>query len=143
MEFMKKFKPEKNAVKEFDYWIVLFREKQVTLGATVIVLKREIQSFSQMTSEEAAEFPKVVEWFEKLSAELFGAEKFNYVAAMMKDNFVHYHAFPRYSTVFSKYGVEWKDVTWPKVIEFLEVKYEDDLLEAIKKDLRLFGDAIW
>lgn len=138
MEFMNKFKPEKNAIKEFNYWIVLLREKQVTLGATIIVLKREIQSFSQMTEEESAEFPKVIEWFEKLGVDLFGAEKFNYVAAMMKDNFVHYHAFPRYGNSFSRYGIEWKDASWPKVIEFSDVKYEDDIFEAIKKDMREF-----
>lgn len=138
MDFMKKFNPQKNVIKEFNHWIVLLREKQVTLGATVIVLKRDIPSFSQMTVEETSEFPEVVKWFENLGKDLLGAEKFNYVVAMMKDNFVHYHAFPRYSTVFSKYGVEWKDVSWPKVIEFLEVKYENTILEAIKKDMRGF-----
>lgn len=138
MEFMKKFKPEKNIIKEFDYWVVLLREKQVTLGAAIIVLKREVKSFSQMTADEAAEFPKVVEWFEKLSANLYGAEKFNYVAAMMKDNFVHYHAFPRYSKVLSRYGAEWRDISWPKVIEFLDVKFEDKILEEIKKEMRVF-----
>lgn len=136
MEFMKKFKPDKNIIKEFDYWVVLLREKQVTLGAAVIILKREIQSLSQMTSEEAAEFPKVVEWYEKLNSNLFGAEKFNYVVAMMKDNFVHYHAFPRYSTVFTRHNVEWKDASWPKVIEFLDVKLEEQVLEAIRKEMR-------
>lgn len=138
MEFMKKFKPDKNVIKEFDYWVVLLREKQVTLGAAVIILKREIQSLSQMTSEEAAEFPKVVEWYEKLNSNLFGAEKFNYVVAMMKDNFVHYHAFPRYSTVFTRHNIEWKDVSWPKVIEFLDVKLEDQVLEAIRKEMRAY-----
>lgn len=136
MEFMKKFKPDKNIIKEFDYWVVLLREKQVTLGAAVIILKREIQSLSQMTSEEATEFPKVVEWYEKLNSNLFGAEKFNYVVAMMKDNFVHYHAFPRYSNVFTRHNVEWKDASWPKVIEFLDVKLEEQVLEAIRKEMR-------
>lgn len=136
MEFMKKFKPEKNIIKEFDYWVVLLREKQVTLGASVIILKREIQSLSQLTAEEAAEFPKVLQWFENLCTNLFVAEKFNYVVAMMKDNFVHYHAFPRYSKVFTKYGIEWKDVSWPKVIEFINVNLEDSILESIKSDMK-------
>lgn len=138
MEFMKKFKPDKNIIKEFDYWVVLLREKQVTLGSTVIVLKREVQSLSQMTDDEMAEFPKVVEWFEKLASDLFGAEKFNYVVAMMKDNFVHYHAFPRYSTAFTRYNIEWKDISWPRVIEFLDVKYEDQVLEIIRQEMRAY-----
>jgi len=136
MEFMKKFKPEENLVKEFKYWIVLLREKQVTLGATVIVLKRDIQSLSQIKEEEAAEFPEVIEWFEECCTSIFEAQKFNYVVAMMKDNFVHYHAFPRYGNTFFKYGIEWKDESWPKVIEFSNVKYENDILEKIKSEMR-------
>lgn len=139
MEFMKKFKPEKNTIKEFNHWIVLLREKQVTLGSVIIVLKRDIPSLAQLTKEEAAEFPEVVSWFEKLCIDLYGASKFNYVAAMMKDNFVHYHAFPRYSNVFTRYGIEWKDQNWPKVIEFLEVKYDDSILCEILKDMRDFS----
>lgn len=138
MEFMKKFKPEKNTIKEFQYWLVVLREKQVTLGASVIILKRNIPSISQMTAEEAAEFPRVIDWYEKLSKELFGAKKFNYVVAMMKDNFVHYHAFPRYDKMIFKYGVEWTDSQWPKVIEFLDVKYDNVVLEKIKKEMRDF-----
>jgi len=136
MEFMKKFKPETNTIKEFNHWVVLLREKQVTLGASIIALKREIPSFSQMSAEEAAEFPDVIAWFEELNVSLFGAEKFNYVAAMMKDNFVHYHAFPRYGSVIVRYGVEWKDLNWPKVIEFLEVQYDESVLESIKQDMQ-------
>lgn len=135
MEFMKKFNPEKNAIKEFKHWIVLLREKQVTLGAAIFVLKRDIPSFSQMTGDEAAEFPEVVAWFENKTKGLYGAEKFNYVVAMMKDNFVHYHAFPRYSSTASRYGVEWTDINWPNVIEFLNVSYDDSVLESIRKDL--------
>lgn len=138
MEFMKKFKPENNSIREFEHWIVLIREKQVTLGSSIIVLKREVKSLSQLTREEVIEFPEVIDWYEKLCKEMYGAEKFNYVVAMMKDNFVHYHAFPRYSTTFVRYGVEWKDVSWPKVIEFLDVKYEDEVIESIKQEMRAF-----
>lgn len=136
MEFMKKFNPQNNVIKDFNHWIVLLREKQVTLGSVVIVLKRNIPSISQMNSEEAAEFPIVIEWYEQLIRELYGAEKFNYVIAMMKDNFVHYHAFPRYSKTVSRYGIEWVDVAWPKVIEFLNIQLQDNILEEIKIDMR-------
>lgn len=136
MEFMKKFKPEQNLIKEFKYWVVLIREKQVTLGSSIIILKREVDSIANVTSEEFAEFPNVVAWFEHVTKNLFGAQKFNYVVAMMKDNFVHYHAFPRYGETFNKYGVEWKDDAWPKVIEFKDIKCEREVIENIKKEMR-------
>lgn len=49
-----------------------------------------------MLPEEGAEFPEVIKWYEKLCREKFGTIKFNYIITMMKDPFVHYHAFPRY-----------------------------------------------
>lgn len=136
MEFMSKFKPDVNNIKEFENWIIVIREKQVTLGACVIILKRQINSLSEMTAEEASEFPMVVQWFEKKCRKCFGSEKYNYVVAMMKDNFVHYHAFPRYSSIVEKYGLKWEDVDWPKVVNFRSVNIEREVLEKIIKDMR-------
>lgn len=135
MNFMSKFKPMENKIKEFEYWIVVIREKQVTLGSCVILLKRQVHSLSEMTDSEAKEFPKVIQWYERTCKHCFGAEKFNYVVAMMKDNFVHYHAFPRYSIPIEKYGITWIDEDWPKVINFKQVKIESDILKNIIRNM--------
>lgn len=135
MEFMNKFKPNENKIKEFSHWIVVIREKQVTLGACIIILKRQVDSLSKMSAEEAKEFPEVLQWYEKKSKNCFGAEKYNYVVAMMKDNFVHYHAFPRYSSVVQKYGRKWQDQDWPKVVNFRNVEIERRVLDKIIQDM--------
>ena len=140
MEFMKKFKPKTNVLKEFNYWIVVIREKQVTLGDAVIILKRNIPSLAEMTPEEASEFPIVVKWYEEKIQSLYPAEKFNYVAAMMKDNFVHFHAFPRYSKAIMWYGISWVDEPWPKVIKFKDVEIPKDVLDSIRADIRANAD---
>lgn len=136
MEFMSKFKPTENKVKEFENWIIVIREKQVTLGACVILLKRQISSLSEMTEEEVKEFPRVIKWYEEKCQNCFGAEKFNYVVAMMKDRFVHYHAFPRYSFAVNKYNKEWIDQDWPKVINFRNMDIDKDILKRIIKDMK-------
>lgn len=109
LEFMKKFRPNELCVKEFKYWIVCVRGKQVTLGDVVILLKRETENVSGMLPEEGAEFPEVIKWYESLCREKFGAIKFNYIIMMMKDPFVHYHAFPRYDRNINMFGKEWED----------------------------------
>ncbi len=109
LEFMKKFRPEELCIKEFKYWIVCVRQKQTTLGDVVILLKRETQNVSGMLPEEGSEFPEVIKWYEELCREKFGAIKFNYMIMMMKDPFVHYHAFPRYDKVINLFDMEWKD----------------------------------
>lgn len=135
-EFMKKFKPESNTIKEFNYWIVVIREKQITLGSMIIILKRDVPSVADLLPEEAAEFPEIVSWFESLTKDLYGAEKFNYVIAMMKDNFVHYHAIPRYSKAIHKYGLQWEDNCWPGLIQFKPIEIDKNIIEKIKNDMR-------
>lgn len=136
MEFMKKFKPEENALKDFKHWIVVIREKQVTLGDAVIILKRNIPSMAEMAPEEAAELPIIAKWYEERIKSIYPAEKFNYVAAMMKDNFVHFHVFPRYSKNIMWYGINWADEEWPRVIKFKNVEIPRDVLDEIKADIR-------
>lgn len=109
LEFMKVFNPEELCIKEFRYWIVCIRKKQVTLGDAIIALKREIPNMSDMTKEEAAEFAEVTKWYENTCKEKFGAVKFNYIAMMMKDLFVHYHAFPRYNKKVNLFDIEWEE----------------------------------
>ncbi|MBO5312369.1 MAG: hypothetical protein J6B29_00240 [Clostridia bacterium] len=130
-EFMAKFKPESYCVKEFNYWMICVRAKQVTLGDAIILLKRQAPSIADMTSDESAEFAEVIKWYEEKCKSLFGAVKFNYVVAMMKDNFVHYHAFPRYDKAVKWNGVEWADQDWPRLVQFRDVVIEDDTLNAI------------
>ena len=114
--FYDKFKPESMLLKEFKNWIIVLRPKQQTLGDAVIILKNEHPFIGEATSEEFLEFPHVVAWYEEKFKKLFGAEKFNYLAAMMKDNFVHFHAFPRYSQQIKMFGEVWEDVDWPRPV---------------------------
>lgn len=130
LEFMKKFRPEELCIKEFKYWIVCVRQKQTTLGDVVILLKRETENVSGMLPEEGAEFPKVINWYEKLCREKFGAIKFNYMI-MMKDPFVHYHAFPRYDKLIKLFDMDWKDNNTLSNFASTEV-LDDELLFKIR-----------
>lgn len=134
LEFMKKFRPNELCVKEFKYWIVCVRAKQVTLGDVVILLKRETENVSGMLPEEGAEFPEVIKWYENICREKFGAVKFNYMIMMMKDPFVHYHAFPRYDRSINMFGKEWEDKDARNtLINFGTVdKLDDEMLYEIR-----------
>lgn len=135
LEHWAKFRPSELACREFSSWLVVVRQKQVTLGDCVFLVKRAVSSISEMEPNELAELAEVTAWFEATTKATFGAERFNYVAAMMKDPYVHFHAFPRYSTSTHRYGIEWRDEAWPKVIEFSDVATPDNVLKAIREDL--------
>lgn len=136
MTFYDKFSPLNYTLNDFKHWVVLLRQKQITLGAAVIILKREVLSIGDVTREEMAEFPSVINWYEKNCGSLFKAEKFNYFAAMMKDNFVHFHAFPRYSKEVYEFDTIWKDDFWPKPVSLIDVSTEDSLLSSILAKMR-------
>lgn len=109
LDFMKKFRPDELCIKEFENWIIVLRRKQTTLGDAVILLKREVPDISKMNKKESTEFPSVVQWYEDICRKKFGAEKFNYVVMMMHDNYVHYHAFPRYNKKVNYFDINWED----------------------------------
>ena len=133
-EFLQKFSLDTRAIKEFEHWIVCIRAKQVTVGAAIIALKRECPSIGMMSAEEALEFPKVIKWYEELCTRRFGAVKFNYLAVMLKECFVHYHAFPRYDKDVELLGKTWKDADWPFVVNIrVGESYEDEMLGRIIK----------
>ena len=136
LKFMNKFKPETRCIKEFKYWIVCIRAKQVTLGDAVIILKREISSVGNMLPEESKEFPEVIKWYESVCSEKFDAVKFNYLIMMMRDNFVHYHAFPRYDKNVNMFNIEWIDKDWPNAVDFKSGSVlEEEKLQEIKKHM--------
>lgn len=136
MSFYDKFSPDSMTLKDFSYWTVLLRKKQITLGDAVIILKREVASIGDVLPEEMSEFPKVVAWYEEKCCTVFKPEKFNYVAAMMKDNFVHFHAFPRYSNEIAYNNNTWKDNFWPKPINLVDVPIDDALLTVLLSDMK-------
>ena len=137
LDFMNKFKPDTRCIKEFKYWIVCIRAKQTTLGSAVILLKREIPSMKEMLPQEASEFPEVIKWYENTCEKKFNAVKFNYVIMMMKDNFVHYHAFPRYDKQIKMFDINWNDIDWPQAVNYKEgLVIEEDKLIQIKDYMR-------
>ena len=131
-----KFQPERLTIKEFDHWLITVRTKQVTLGAAVFLLKRLEPSLAGLEAPEAQELPLVARWFEDSASRLFSAEKFNYIAAMMKDPLVHFHALPRYSQERMFVGKSWADKFWPKVATLEDVATTDAELEALVEAYR-------
>ena len=123
-------------LKRFDHWILALREEQVTLGSCVSLLRRPAPSLGELHREEAAELPAVAAAFESAARQLFDAERFNYIAAMMRDRFVHFHALPRYSGPRAFSGEEWLDEEWPKAATLRPVTTHEASRVAVIAELR-------
>lgn len=135
LEFAGRLNKPELILKDFKYWVIILKESGTTLGHSVFILKSNKPTFSDITEEEMAEFPLVCKWFEEQTKNIFGAEKWNYCAMMMKEEFVHFQAVPRYSKVINKYNKEWIDKDWPKRPNFEKLEISDEVLQNIKEDL--------
>ena len=122
-------------IKEYDHWVALLRPTQVTAGSLVLAEKSDAKHLGEVSGEVWSEFATVSEEMEKLVRTAFGAEKFNYLALMMKDPNVHFHFIPRYSQGVEVGEQTLVDADWPKKTEMKPIEISDEVLAEIKQKL--------
>lgn len=127
-------KPFYGVIKEYTHWVVLFREKQVTIGSLIIMSKQfDRESLGDVSAESWAEFGAVCKDIEEILRRTFGAEKFNYLALMMYDPEVHFHVIPRYSHPVNFAGQEFIDPDWPNATMRIPLTLDIGTLDTIKQ----------
>lgn len=129
--------PFYGVIKEYEHWVVLFREKQVTIGSVIIMTKdTDKQSLGSLSAAAWSEFGVVTHDVESMLASAFGAEKFNYLALMMYDPEVHFHVVPRYSKPVEFAGMTFTDPDWPEATKRVALPLDSDALKAIEEKLQ-------
>lgn len=122
-------------IKEYEHWFVLFRMNQITVGSLVLAAKSDAEHLGELTSEEWSEFSQVSKDAEQVLRSTFGAEKFNYLALMMKDPNVHFHFVPRYSKPVEVNGREYADADWPLKTELNTIEMPEEDSKTIQAKL--------
>jgi diadenosine tetraphosphate (Ap4A) HIT family hydrolase len=125
---IEKFRYQENLIKEYNYWVVLLRPQQITIGSLILACKEDSESLSSISSKANAEFHLVVKEIENNMKKLFSFDKINYLALMMVDKHVHFHVLPRYSVPLKFAEKKYKDSHWPiaaNLSEFLDIPNED------------------
>ncbi len=129
--------PFYSVLKEYEYWVVLFRDRQVTIGSVIIMTKdMAARSLGAISPEAWSEYGTVCADVERWLTEAFGAEKFNYLALMMKDPEVHFHVIPRYSRPVVFEGKTYEDVDWPLKTSLDPMDIADKEKHAIEAKIR-------
>ncbi len=131
-----KFRVSDLAVMEGEHWIGIVRQKQITVGSLVILLRREEPEMGGVSAQEAAELFVMTGQLQTRLGETFGAERYNLIAAMMKDPWVHFHLIPRYSKVVNFNDRTWEDADWPAVASFRDVTTSESDMMAVRDALR-------
>lgn len=112
---LEKFGWPQTQVAEFDYWVVLARPSQPTLGSLVLAAKSDVTAFGDLPLEAHAELKGVTSAIERALTSAVTYAKLNYLMLMMVDPHVHFHVIPRYDGKREWEGFEFIDAGWPKV----------------------------
>ena len=135
-ETMQTFGYPGTLVKEYEHWVMLLKPEQTTVGTLVLVEKSEATHLGELSRESWAEFADVSRDAEAWTRQAFGAEKFNYLALMMKDPNVHFHFVPRYSQSVEVGGESFADVDWPSKTELGNIELNEAQLNEIRTKLQ-------
>lgn len=100
-------------VREYEHWLVLLREQQVTLGSLVLCAKSDVSAFSDLSFDAFKEMGAAVRDIERVLKAALQFDKINYLMLMMVDPNVHFHVFPRYAGERRACGLTMTDPGWP------------------------------
>jgi len=122
---MQKFGAPDTVIHQFQYWSLLLRPAQLTLGALILVAHEPVQSFSALSSTSFAELQIVTGKIDFALKKAFQYDKLNYLMLMMVDPDVHFHVIPRYAQIREFAGKSFHDVGWPSVPDFSKINETD------------------
>ena len=112
---MRKFGAPQTIVRSYQYWSVMLRPVQVTLGALVLAAHEPAKAFSELSAASFGEMHEAIRHIEMALSQAFRYDKINYLMLMMVDPDVHFHVLPRYAQPKSFAGAEFVDAGWPAV----------------------------
>ena len=131
---MEKFGYPATLVRDFEYWVVLLRPAQVTLGSLILAAKSDATAFGELPPAAHAELAPVTAYVEQLLSETVAYDRINYLMLMMVDPHVHFHIVPRYEAPRTFESVTVEDMGWPGPPD---LKSGKDLAAPVFERLRL------
>lgn len=113
-ETIMKFGYPDTVLAEYQYWTVLLRGWQNTVGCMILACNEEAESLPEVSTAAYQELSAVTADLEGVLRDAFSFDKINYLLLMMVDRHVHFHVLPRYAESRTFKGVEFPDPGWPK-----------------------------
>lgn len=122
---MRKFGAPQTIIRQYQYWSVMLRPAQATLGALVLAAHEPAEAFSQLSPESFTELHSITGQIESALTKAFQYDKINYLMLMMVDPDVHFHVIPRYAQPKPFAGMEFIDAGWPAMPNLGQVNTTD------------------
>lgn len=141
---LKKFGYPESLVKSYEYWYLLLRPGQITLGSLVLICKEPVHQYSLISQQAILEQKLIIADIEHVLKHRFDYAKINYQMLMMQDPEVHFHVIPRYDTDVEFCELSYADAFWPKPVDMsfslnLDAVHKAELLHTLKIDFSSAG----
>lgn len=140
-----KFGYPDSLIKTYQYWNLLLRPEQVTLGSLILICKEPIRQYSDISAEALTEKRLIIKDLEGVLKKRFNFSKINYLMLMMVDPALHFHIIPRYEHSVEFCDQHFPDQDWPNApnlgqhLNITELYY-DELLKTLKNDFAIQND---
>jgi diadenosine tetraphosphate (Ap4A) HIT family hydrolase len=108
-----KFGAPQSRIQGYEYWSVLLRSPQLTLGSLILAAHGPATAWGALDARSFTELHRVVRELEATLREAFHCDKLNYLMLMMVDPHVHFHVIPRYAGPREFGGQVFTDAGWP------------------------------
>ena len=131
-----KFKGLETQIAAYEYWSVLVRPKQCTMGALVLVENGPETAYSKLSSQAFTEQARVIKDIEQVLSTMFGYDKINYLMLMMVDPNVHYHVIPRYAAPVTFKTWTLSDLGWPAQPDLGGGSADPELVSSLTASLK-------
>ncbi len=133
---IQKFGYPATLLKEWDYWLLLLRPAQPTLGSCVLAAKSNATAFGDLDPAAHAELATITRVIETGLKAAVDYDKLNYLMLMMVDPHVHFHIIPRYEGTRRFEGADFADAGWPAVPQLgSAITLNPEQVEGIKQVL--------
>ncbi|MDP1558913.1 MAG: HIT family protein [Nitrosomonas sp.] len=131
---MRKFGAPQTVIRQFQYWSVMLRPAQATLGAMVLAAHEPARAFSELSPASFTELHEVTTQIEAALANAFHYDKLNYLMLMMVDPDVHFHVIPRYAQPMQFGNMEFIDSGWPAMPDLGQINKTDAAINQLIKN---------
>lgn len=128
---MRKFGAPQTIIRQYQYWSVLLRPAQATLGALVLAAHEPAQAFSELSQASFTELHEVTRQIESTLTKAFQNDKLNYLMLMMVDPDVHFHVIPRYAQPRQFANMEFADTGWPAMPNLGQINKTDAMTNQL------------
>lgn len=112
-ETIRKFGYPATLISEWDYWVLLLRAAQPTLGSCILAAKSEATEFGSLEAAAFAELANIVPVVEQAVRDASNYARINWLMLMMVDPHVHFHVIPRYEGARRWADTDFVDHGWP------------------------------